>query len=115
MAFTLITITASDEQPDGRAASGTLTMTLTEQIQNGTQEAVATPIAASIAGTVVTDTSTGLPLAVIANNDPATVPQGSQYQVVLNMDSAPLRSGLVTVPYSAVGQTIDLSALLPSP
>jgi hypothetical protein len=115
MAFTQITITASDVRADGTPAQGTVTATLSEQIQNGTAVIDPTPIAGTlnVEGDLVD--ASAKPFVLVATNDPATLPQGATYEFVIELDSAPLRSGSAIVPYNAAAGTVDLSVLVPSP
>lgn len=115
MTFTLITITADELRPDLDAATGTVTATLSEQIQNGTEIVDPTPITGILAPGGLFDDSGIQPFKLAPNDTPGTSPMGSTYELVIESDSAPLRSGTVNVPYNAAGLTIDLSVLLPSP
>jgi hypothetical protein len=115
MAFTTITITGSFTRPDGQPAQGTVTATLSEQLENGTAIIEPTPIAGVLNAAGQLKDSSGLqPFTVVANDDPATTPQGSEYQFVLELDSAPVKEFSAVVSHSAVGGTVDLSALDPS-
>ena len=113
MAFTTITIAGSWERPDGQPSQGTLTATLSEPIQNGTEQIDPTPIAGVLnaAGHLV-DSSGELPFTLVATNDPGTTPTGSTYEFVLELDSAPVHEASAVVPYNAAGATFDLSAVL---
>lgn len=117
MAFTLITITGGPfTRPDGQPAQGTVTATLSERIQNGADVVEPTPITGTLDASGMLQNDTGLqPFTVEANNDPGTVPQGSTYEFVIETDGAPIDPFVAVVPYSAGGQTIDLSALMPAP
>lgn len=113
MAFTVITITASFDRPDGQPASGTVTATLSETIQNGTEVIDPTPIVGVLnsSGQLVNDSGLA-PFTLVANDDPATTPAGSVYSFLVELDSAPVDDGSAVVPHTASAGTIDLSVLL---
>lgn len=111
MAFTLITITADEVEPNQQNASGTLTAALSEAISNGVQVAEPEPVSGIITNGQLYDSSGVQPFKLVANNDPATTPQGSTYSFVVQVGSAPVREFTAVVPYNATGATIDLSAL----
>jgi hypothetical protein len=110
MAVTLVTVTHQFLNPDQTAASGMIAFRLSGQMTNGsTTYGPTVPVHAAL------DSDGDLSQLVPANNDPATVPQGTSYTVTLflNGDSAVTFSDIV-VPYNAPGGTVDLGTLLPS-
>ncbi len=115
VSFTPITITGDFTRPDQDVPQGTVTMTLSCRLVNGTEVAVPTPIVG-----VVNTATVGLllapslkPLMVLANNDAATEPAGSTYSFVIELDNAPLVEFDAVVPATAPGATIDITALMP--
>jgi hypothetical protein len=112
MAFTSITITSTELCPDGSPAAGTVTATLTQQMVNGSDVAEPTPVAGVYddAGQLQSDTGVE-PFVLLANDDPGTTP-GAMYRFTIEIDSAPVRTGIASVPHDAAGATIDLSVLL---
>lgn len=114
MTLTLITITGTFVQPDGTdPLTGKVTATLSEAIQNGTTTIEPQPRVGVLnsAGQLVNEAGTAFQL--YANDDAATVPPGSTYEFVVEIENAPLRDGSVTVPHTAAAGTIDLTVLLP--
>jgi hypothetical protein len=61
MAFTPITITATEERPDGQPASGKVTATLSETIRNGTTLIDPTPLSGVLGAGHLKDASAELP------------------------------------------------------
>lgn len=109
MAFTLITITGSFERPDGSAASGSVLFTLTRPIQNGSV-VIGAPVRGYLLEGALKTAAEG-PLRLCANDDPATEPAGTSYLVELQIDSEAVRAFYIVVPHTAVGGTVDLTAL----
>jgi hypothetical protein len=115
MAFTQITLTATFTRPDGSAAQGKVTATLSQAIQNGTAILDPTPVVGILNAAGALQNSSGVrPFTLEANDDPATLPQGSTYAFVVELDSAPVREFEAIVPHTASAGTIDLSALEPT-
>lgn len=113
MAFTLVTLTGTFIRPDQTAASGTATFTLTKAIQNGTAEVQPSPIVGVLSQTGQLVSQSLTPLVLVANDDTATVPAGSAYEVQLEIDGAPLEPFEIVIPHTAAAGTIDLSTLRP--
>jgi hypothetical protein len=72
--FTLVTLTGTF-QTGGEPATGTLTFTLTQPMQDGDSILPASPVTVSL------DENGRFSVVLAANDDPATVPQGVQYGV----------------------------------
>ncbi len=112
MAFTSITVTHNFN--DGAStAAGTVTFQLTETMTNGT--------ATHFAGETIEASLTAgaLSQALPANNDPGTTPSApaaAQWAVTVRLtgEQARTETYFVTVPYNAVGGTVDLFTLIPS-
>jgi hypothetical protein len=110
MAVTPVTVTHTFLNPDGTPASGIVAFRLSGRMTNGTTSYASTvPIHATL------DANGQLSQSVPANNDPATVPTGTNYTVTLfvNGESGDTYADVV-VPYDAAGGTVDLGSLLPS-
>lgn len=91
-----------------------MTATLSTTIQNGTEVASTDPFVGyfSDAGALVDDD--GDALVVPANDDTGTLPAGSFYTFVVEVDSARVRQFEAVVSHTAPGGTVDLSALEPT-
>lgn len=114
MAFTNITITATEERPDGTPAQGSVTVTLSERITNSGVSVDPTPITGTLNTSGQLVNSSGHPFVVVANDDTGTTPAGSFYSFVVEFDNAPLDQFDAVVSHTAGGGTVDLSALWPS-
>jgi hypothetical protein len=110
MSFTQVTITGTEERPNNEPASGTVTATLSEQIQNGTEIIEPTPVVGELVEGVLLNQA-GEPFTLVPNDDVGTTPTGSEYQFVLELDNAPLREFTAVVPHTAVEGKIDLTTL----
>ena len=114
MSFTLIEVTHSFVNLDSTPASGVVAFRLSQRITNGSQSyASELPVHASL------NSDGELSQQLPANNDPATVPQGSSYLVTLLLNGSsgqtlPGDTYEIVVPYNAPGGTVDLGTLLPS-
>ena len=106
MAFTAITVTGTFEAASGAAASGTLTFTLTEAMENGNVVVSPAPIVVAL------DSSGHFSTNLFANDDMGTVPAGVQYGVTEQIAGAEPRDYFITVP-SGLGGTVDISTLMP--
>lgn len=113
MSLTTITVTGAFTRPDGTPAQGSVTATLSAPLTNGTAEVEANPVVGSLNALGQLVASTGLPFTLVANDDPATVPVGSHYTFLLDLDSQPLREFEAVISHSAPGATVDLSTLAP--
>lgn len=116
MAFTLITITGGPfTRPDGQPASGRVTALLSARMVNGATPVEPTPIYGILNGAGMLKDSSGLsPWTVEANDDPGTSPSSptAHYEFTIELDGAPLDTFTAIVPHTAVGGTVDLSALI---
>jgi len=108
MAATVITVTATYLNPDGSAASGKVTLALSEPIANANVIYHVQPQIATLNG----DGTISQPL--VANDDTATTPTGSFYTVTEDIEDAPQREYVVVIPHAASDATVDLSTLMPS-
>lgn len=122
MSFTSVRVTATETLPAGSPSptAGTVVFTLSQAMSDGAGNiAPTTPynctIRTSDGKLLGPDGNPGVELP--ANNDPSTFPQGTTYQVMQVITYGAVtsyNSFNVTVPYTAAGGTIDLSALLPA-
>jgi hypothetical protein len=113
MAFTLITITATFTRPDGQPAEGKVTATLSQQLRNGTTVLEPEPIVGVLnASGQLKDRTGELPFSLEANDDAGTLPAGSTYEFVPEIDSANLDPFTAVVPHTAPAGTIDITALM---
>jgi hypothetical protein len=110
VSFTQVTITGTEERPSDEPASGTVTATLSEQIQNGTEIIEPTPVVGELVEGVLLDQA-GEPFTLAANDDTGTTPTGSEYEFVLELDNAPVREFRAAVPHTAPEGKIDLTTL----
>lgn len=107
MSFSTRTITHTFQAADGSGASGTVTFALTKRITNGST----TLVPSEITYTLVNGS---LSQALTSNQDPATLPQDSQWRVDFRITTsgAPLTETFyITVP-PGPGST-DLGSLMP--
>lgn len=101
MAFSTVTVSHSF----GASATGTLTFRLSEPITNGTETQVPEEIVAALdAG--------NLSVTLVANDDLATTPAGTNYTVTQNITGAPIMDYAISVP--SANPTVDLGTLMPS-
>lgn len=113
MAFTQITITATPDTPAGQPASGTLTATLSEPMQNATELIDPTPISGTFVDGALKDDSGEQPFTLAANDDTGTTPAApsASYLFVLALDSAPLQQASAVISHLAPGGTVDLTSI----
>jgi hypothetical protein len=110
MALTPVIITGTFTREDGSAATGTVTATLNEQIQNGTTVIEPTPILGElVAGKLLNQAKTAF--TVDANDDAVTVPPGSYYSFLIQLDNAPVREFNAVVKHTATLGTVDMTEL----
>ncbi len=116
MAFTDITVTGQYNNPDGTPAEGTATFLLTPQaMSNGDVVYQPKPIVATINSSGVLKDAAGTGALVLpANNDPGTLPIGTQYLVVEQTAGSANREYTVTLDYALPGATVDISTLMPN-
>jgi hypothetical protein len=113
MSFTPITITGTFTRPDTTGAEGSVTLTLTETIRNGTETVEPNPVLALVQeGELLAED--GQPLVVVANDDTGTSPVGSRYVFLVQVDNAPVSTWEAIVPHTAPEGKIDISELEPS-
>jgi len=101
--FTQIVLTGSFQDASGLPKSGTLTFTLTQAMTNGVT-VTPEPIVATLvngAFSIVLD----------ANDDPETVPKGSQYGVTEQIAGSQPRDYFILISHAA--SPVDISTLMP--
>lgn len=113
MAFTSVTVTSGPGSPpagwtqeDGTPAAGTVTFRLTAPMSNDGNTVVPVPV------TVTLNASGSFSVALDANDDSGTTPEGVQYTVLEEIGGASSREYNITVP-SGLGATVELSSLMP--
>ena len=108
MAFTSITVTHTFLNADGTGAAGNVVWTLQNRMTNSTTSIMpAQPLTSTL------NSSGALSQVLPANNDPATTPVGTMWQVTIAVNGCNPEQYAVIVPYNAVGGTVDLGTLLP--
>ena len=112
MSFTQVTITGTFKRSDGTPASGLITATLSQAMHNGTTSVSPGLITGTIGGGRLIAPSGG-PLVLLANDDPATAPEGTSYDFAIELDDASSQSFSAVVPHAASGGTIDVTELAP--
>jgi hypothetical protein len=117
MPFTPITLTGGPfTRPDGTPAAGRLTVVLSAPMRNGSAQVDPTPLYGTLnAAGLLKDWSAAGPLVLEANDDPGTVPSAptASYEFSLELDGAPGLPFSAVISHSALGGTVDLSALMP--
>lgn len=112
MAFTPITLTGSYQTAVGDTAKGTVVFQLTAELtQPGLPIVSPFPIIVPLVDGQLS--AGGLPDGVVlyANDDGATEPQLTSYQVTEQIGEAPYNSYFIIIPSGAPGGTIDLTEL----
>lgn len=112
--FTPITITMTDTRADQTPAQGTITATLSETIQNSGTVIDPSPVVGTLNTQGQLKNSSGQPFILVANDDPGTLPAGTVYRFVLQLDGAPVDQFEAIIPHTAAAGTIDLSTLRPT-
>lgn len=107
MAFTTRTITHAFKNADGTAASGKVTFDLSSRITNSGTTIVPVEVTATL------DATGAMSAALVANDDAATTPAGSQWRVTLRILGAEPETYFITVPSAGSG-SVDLGTLLPA-
>lgn len=108
----MITITSTEQAPNGNPAQGTVTATPLDRMVNGTQTVEPEPVSGTYNASGQLQDASGIkPFAVAANDDPGTEP-ATAYRFVIQIDGAPVREGLAVVSHTVPGGTVDLSTLL---
>lgn len=100
MSFTVITV----ELPK---ASGTIRFQLSEPISNGPDTQQPTPVTATL------DPNNAVTVALPANDDTGTTPEGSSYWVLESVTGVSQREYGIVVPHDAPGGTVTLASLMP--
>ena len=107
MAFTLVTVTGKWERIDGTVPVGTVMFQLSYEISDGVS------VFSTIIPVVTTLDNTGsISIRIPANDDPDTLPIGTHYIIIENIDGNP-RTYFVIIPHTALGGTISLAAIVP--
>lgn len=106
MAFTAVAVTGTFQGESGAAASGTLTFTLTQAMENSNVVIPPNPI------TVTLDGTGHFSQTLFANDDAGTAPQGVSYGVTEQITNAQPRDYFIIVP-SGLGASVDISTLMP--
>jgi hypothetical protein len=114
MALTQITITGSFNRPSGEASQGTITATLSETIQNGTQVVDPTPVVGELSPAGKLQNQNKEAFKLYANDDTATEPQGTSYSFLIQLDNSPPRQFSAIVKHTASEGKVDISELEPS-
>jgi hypothetical protein len=111
MAFTMVTITSSLDDPEGNPANGTATVKLTETLVNGTEVVPAGSVQAVITnGQLLKPDGQGA-FELAATDDVGTQPEGAEYEWVILLDgnAEPIA---FTEPLPHSPSTVDLSTWL---
>lgn len=104
MAFTTRTLTHTFNSADGSAAIGSVELTLTEDMTNGsTTLAKDTVIIAYFVAGVLSQ-------AVTCNTDIGTVPINAEWRVDIRIQNSDVQTFFIVVP---PGETVDLFTLIP--
>ncbi len=103
--FTTVTLTGTFHNQKGEPGAGTLTFTLTRPMQNGDIVVPAQPVSVGLNG------EGKFTVGLLANDDPATVPQGAQYGVTEQIENAQPRDYFIIISHSEA--TVDISTLMP--
>lgn len=113
---TPITIEGSFRNPDGTPARGVIHFALSTDLVNPASGEI---VAASLIIARLNQTGTlrdregNAALVLDANDDPATTPVGTTYQVIERIEEAPIRSYSIVVPHTAPTGKVNLSDLVP--
>lgn len=117
MTLSLITITGTFINPDGREpASGLLTATLAAPMTNANQIVPPQKLTGIMNSNGQLVKNDGLsPFQLFPTNSPGTIPNtGLTYAFVLTVDGFVVSSFSAAIPYDAPGATIDMTALIPA-
>lgn len=106
MSFTSVTVVGTFHDQTGSPASGTLTFTLTQPMQNGDVIVDPQPVVVTL------DSSGHFSTVLLANDDSATTPVSVQYGVTETLAGAQPRDYFVVV--SQATSPVDLSTLMPA-
>jgi hypothetical protein len=110
MALTSITITATETAPSGGEATGTITATLSEQIQNATTTIEPEPILGELVGGKLLNQAHKA-FTLYANDDAATSPAGTYYSFVVQVAGAPVREFTAIIKHTAAEGKVDITEL----
>lgn len=103
MAFTSCSLTHSFTNPDGTPASGTVELTLSKRMTNGTNTIVPGSVTATLNG------SGDVAVSVASNKDPATLPTDAQWRCDLRIAGAEPQSYWLTVPAQGSADLMSLA------
>lgn len=103
MAFTQCTLSHEFTNPDGTPASGTIELTLSKRMTNGTSTIVPGSVTTTLNG------SGQVSVSIASNSDDGTVPTDAQWRCDLRIAGAEPVTYWLTVPAEA---SADLMALL---
>ena len=106
MAFTEATVTHTFKNADGTASSGAIQFTLNKRITNGNETITPSAITANL------DSNGKLSVKLVSNQDPATLPEDSQWRMDWRILGAEPETFTIIVPTG--GGTVELSKLLPT-
>lgn len=116
MSLSLITITGTFLNPDGREpASGSLTATLSAPMTNNNQIVPPLKLVGTMNASGQLAKNDGFSaFQVFPTNAPGTIPSGLTYAFVLTVDGIVISNFSAAIPYDAPNGTIDLTALIPA-
>lgn len=106
MSFTNITVTGNYKNPNGSAATGTVTFLLSAQMENGGVIVEPEPVVATLV-------SGALSQVLPATDDAGTLPTNARYMVIEQTSGSANREYSIPVPSASPGATVDLSTLMP--
>lgn len=111
MAFTPITLTGTLDRPDGTAAQGTFTATLSGTMTNGATVVEPAPVSGILTSSGP-KTQAGQPFVLDAVDDTGTTPTDRFYTFEIQADVT-VGPFTAAISHTAVGGTVDLSTLIP--
>lgn len=105
MAFTPVVVSGTYVQPDGSAATGSITFQLNKVMRQASTHQLATqvPVVATLSGGAFS-------VSLFATTDPGTDVQNALYNVVEDLSRGPRRSYSLAIPYA--GGPIDLASIV---
>jgi hypothetical protein len=112
MSLTYVTITGTFKSPDGYAAHGWINFELFETLVNGALSIEPKVVRGIINDAGLLVSSSGGSLQLAANDDAATVPQGTYYWVTKQIAGAPEKAFGVIIQH-AWAPSVDFSILEP--
>lgn len=105
MSFTSVTLTGSFQSGAGEPLAGTLTFTLTQAMANSNVVVSPGPVEITL------DDNGSFSIELLANDDPATVPQGVLYGVTEQVSGAQPRDYAILLSHAT--SPVDISTLMP--